>query len=640
MQRGALWLSSVTAFGSIVAAIGLPNRRSSLVRAAKGAARTATGIVVVGALSALGPGIGRLPHKTIGESLNENATFFDFNQMPYPHQGPIDFDRVVLGAASIDGEQQRAIQVSHPGATLDVTLSWSRLPTIPLTATLAVVSPAEPRHGIDYAVAETAISVTRDTRARIQLPQDLARGLYLIRLNVDTPLGRLAPHTPKGRTMGDLFIGALQVREGAVLPDAAPTVARYTDLTLHAVEIRQDVPTNLDVRMSWSTEGTPRNWRLSLRLLDAAGRTIAQQDHQPGYGYLPTTLWHPGELVVDSAQIPILEGQAPGDYTLRIITYLQATGEGGGEYDVPVRLTTPTLYDIRDACCEQTRKGATILCQTPEMALLTVSGPETIEEGDDLTLEAEWNALLAPTEDLHAQWRVIAPNGAPVSEIEQSLAVGSRTSQWPRFTWVLSPVALDLPNQLDAGTYAIELSLLSGNAVAENCGAVAEVTVSPRPRVFEPPELPNPESAGFGDVIELLGYETIIDSQQQTLDLTVWWQAITPPAADLKRFIHLYDPSTEEIAAQDDAMPRDWTYPTSWWVAGEVISETISLDLSNVSEGSYRLGVGWYDPATTTHLHAVRSDGTPAPEDRVTLRQTIQLGDTTRRGWPWLRLLH
>jgi hypothetical protein len=48
--------------------------------------------------------------------------------------------------------------------------------------------------------------------------------------------------------------------------------------------------------------------------------------------------------------------------------------------------------------------------------------------------------------------------------------------------------------------------------------------------------------------------------------------------------------------AQADVVPRDWTYPTTWWEAGEVVSDEIILPLERVPGGWYALAVGVYTP--------------------------------------------
>ncbi|HHE70843.1 MAG TPA: hypothetical protein ENL34_00990 [Chloroflexi bacterium] len=564
------------------------------------------------ALSLLGPFL-------LQRAPQQDATFFDFELMPYPHQGPVAFGDALL-------EEARVTRTNvEPGQSLEVTLQWRHVPKTPLTSTLRLVSPAEPRHNVPYILSETNARVTPTTTMTVTLPDDLSRGLYLLQLQVHDPSGARTPSTLAGHTMGTLHIGTIRVQQGPTVPEEAPQVGQFKELTLHTVEFRQPSAESLRIKHVWSTTGTPRNWRLSFRLMDVNGQLLVQQDHQPGYGYLPTTLWQPGHLITDYAYLTLPEGLAPGKYTLRIITYLMATGEGGGSVDVPLSLTKPTLYDLREACCEQARHGRTILCQASNIALLHLDLPDTIQEGEDLPMVAVWNALAQPSSDLEATWILTGPNGETLARQTRPIAPGSMTSAWPVHTWVRSPVALPLPSRIPAGTYTVDLTLSDAEHHTVSCNGVAEVTIRPRPRVFAAPELPHRESGVFGGDIALLGYALEHPPRSTILKLDLYWQALSEPQRDYKRFVHLYEPDTERIVAQDDAMPRNWSYPTSWWQAGEVISETVTLDLGNVAAGTYRLAVGWYDPDTGNRLPARKSDQTPLPLDRLTLSEPVEI---------------
>jgi hypothetical protein len=556
------------------------------------------------------------------------ATFFDFEQMPYPHRGPVAFADGVLD--SVDP----STSIGRPGDSLVVRLAWDKLPSAGQMLTLKVVSPAEPRHGVDYAVAQTSAALETAQNLELSLPEDLARGLYLLQLGLADADGNEIPaRTPGGRSVGRLYVGWLRVPEGPPLEEG-DAIAQFEDIALLALETEHQ-PGSLRLKLTWAldpaggTGGTPRNWRLSLRILDLDGRQLAQQDLQPGYGYLPTTLWQPRERVVDYAVVPLPEGLAPGDYVLRVVTYLQATMRGGGEADLPLRLDAPTLFDLRDACCELDRRGATILCGSDEIALLSLDRPDSLAEGAPLHLSAEWNALLQPTEDLQASWTVIDPSGDDVAVTTGPLAVGSATSDWPRHTWVRSPVTLDLPQRLDAGTYTLDLMLMGERSGTIDCRHTATFSVTPRPRAFTAPDIDHPERATFGETLELLGYDLVTPQRRSDGDrrvtLTLWWQARETPVRDYKRFVHLYDPTTEAVLTQDDAMPRDWTYPTTLWVAGEVVSETVTLDLTGIVEGTYRLGLGWYDPETLDRLPAKASDSAVVASDRVTLKEPVRV---------------
>jgi hypothetical protein len=133
--------------------------------------------------------------------------------------------------------------------------------------------------------------------------------------------------------------------------------------------------------------------------------------------------------------------------------------------------------------------------------------------------------------------------------------------------------------------------------------------------------------AEFGQQIKLLGYdlghETSNAKRQMTL--TLYWQTMSKPQGDYKVFIHLFDPASEKIAAQHDAAPLNGQYPTSWWTAGEVVSETATLDLKNVQPGRYRLAVGLYEPGAATRLAAVGQGNVRFDADRVVLPEDVTI---------------
>jgi len=52
-----------------------------------------------------------------------------------------------------------------------------------------------------------------------------------------------------------------------------------------------------------------------------------QRDGLPHDGRLPTDLWVPGEVVVDSYEVPVALEAGPGGYTLEIGMYDALTGQ-------------------------------------------------------------------------------------------------------------------------------------------------------------------------------------------------------------------------------------------------------------------------------------------------------------------------
>jgi hypothetical protein len=60
-------------------------------------------------------------------------------------------------------------------------------------------------------------------------------------------------------------------------------------------------------------------------LLDAGEQVRGQKDNPPARGSYPTTLWAPGEVVVDSYDIPVAGDAAPGPYVIEVGMYDPAT---------------------------------------------------------------------------------------------------------------------------------------------------------------------------------------------------------------------------------------------------------------------------------------------------------------------------
>jgi len=151
------------------------------------------------------------------------------------------------------------------------------------------------------------------------------------------------------------------------------------------------------------------------------------------------------------------------------------------------------------------------------------------------------------------------------------------------------------------------------------------VTVRGRARSFEVPPLPTTVGATFGGTLTLYGFDAA--QTADTLRLTLAWGARAAPGHDYKFFVHLFNPADDFVLAQVDGMPRGDTYPTALWVAGEVVTDTVSFGLEGVPPGTYGLAVGWYDPALPDlpRLPAFDAQGRRLPDDRLVLPYNVEI---------------
>ncbi len=413
----------------------------------------------------------------------------DFIQMPYLHPNPqgVRFEgrdgwAELLGYTLLD-------DTPSPGDALTVTVKLEA--SFPATVTLALVSPASVRQDL----APLAEVTCAGHLCPLTVPADTPRGLYLLRLRVFGPQGELTARTPAGAEMGTLYLAPVRVIAGPPLPPEAAVLHPFgPEIRLYGATVAQAAPDRLAVRLVWGARyPIAANYGISLRLRDARGQEVQVMDTQPGYGFLPTSLWRPGEMVTDRYEFPLPADLPQGEeYTLHVVLYrfpsLQAVGER------PV-------------------------------------GPFTV------------------------------PLETPYEE-------------------------------------------------------------KPAPRQFTAPPIPHPTSVTFGGEIRLLGYD--VERTKDRLHLTLYWQALTAPRGDYTRFVHLFDPAKGALVAQNDSPPRGGKYPTSWWVAGEVVTETVTLPLEGVPPGAYRLAVGLYD-ATVTRLPAVGPDGQPVADNYPMLPLEVRI---------------
>ena len=396
----------------------------------------------------------------------------DFINMPYLHHNP---DGVDLGGARLKGYTLSAEELA-PSDTLTVTLEWSQMDTA-YTTTLRLVSPAATRQDVEPLAEATsnpqpmvsAAEPSPISNIELHLPDDTPRGVYLLQL-------------------GKVYLRPVRVSRGPSLPSDPSILAPFgPDIRLHSATVAQLDPGRLSVRLAWSAaRSVAANYAVSLRLLDPDGQLRVAMDTQPGYGFLPTSLWRPGELVTDRYVLALPDDLPPGDgYRLQVLLY---------------QVTT------------------------------------------------------------------------------------------------LEPVG-----QVRLGDFALPLQ--------------APFEARPTQRTFSLPSLAHPLEVDLNEVW-LAGYDWEQDGD--ALYLTLWWLARRAPADDYIVFVHLFDPNTQDIVAQSDSGPRGGTYPTSWWVAGEVISETVALPLADVPQGTYQLAVGLYDQ-TLTRLPATDPEGERMLDDRMIL---------------------
>ena len=134
--------------------------------------------------------------------------------------------------------------------------------------------------------------------------------------------------------------------------------------------------------------------------------------------------------------------------------------------------------------------------------------------------------------------------------------------------------------------------------------------------IYSTPPVQHQTEITFGQSIRLQGYDLLTSTQN--LSLTLYWSSAMSLTQDYKLFVHLAPLSTPEPIRQDDRFTLNGMYPTGMWVPGEIVSETVTLNLADVPAGQYQLAIGWYDPDTQDRLTAATNAGS-LPDGRYVL---------------------
>jgi hypothetical protein len=84
---------------------------------------------------------------------------------------------------------------------------------------------------------------------------------------------------------------------------------------------------------------------------------------------------------------------------------------------------------------------------------------------------------------------------------------------------------------------------------------------------------------------------------------------LAPIDQDYTVFVQILD-QQDQIVGQIDAWPRQGTYPTGQWTAGEIVRDPYVVQLQGeLQPGEYRLQVGWYLLATLHRLPVLNESG-------------------------------
>ncbi len=487
----------------------------------------------------------------------------------------------------------------------------------PDTGLITVLVPAG-EHTLRFHFGNTPIRAFGDALSLLSL---LGLALAFMRLRPSPP--RAAP--PASFSLIPILWGLALIAVRPLIIDRTLNPLRHSAYAGHSVAIGQPVNTTLagglTVLSADYPASVPSGGEFDVSLYLAPHRPVAVE-YRPRFDLTspdgltwnngndalpprwhkeppPTPLWPVGQYAQWSRHEQIAPGTLPGNYALTATIFARDTLAPDSAVDADGNAVAPfvSLGTVR-----VTRPAA-----PPAVSDLNIQhradysfGPLTLLGYDldraearpgDTALVTFFVRADQPMPDL--QFIVGGSNARPYSPVYP-------TSQWrPGDVWRLQLPAR-IPAEAASGPYRFAV------AITGHAGApfdLSPIQLTAPQRLFTAPPIAHPLALKFGAAIELAGYD--LQPTADGLTLTLLWHALATPDADLSAFAHIEDASGR-VAAQSDAVPADWTRPTTGWLPGEFVLDVRHLPA--LPAGEYTIYAGLADRVTGARVPTAEGD--------------------------------
>jgi hypothetical protein len=230
------------------------------------------------------------------------------------------------------------------------------------------------------------------------------------------------------------------------------------------------------------------------------------------------------------------------------------------------------------------------------------------EAGDTVVYNLYWQADQTVPPIYRVYFQLLSHDWQVLAQVNELLALYSQPlyALWNPFYIRSNQYRLEIPANSVGGLYRPQVWIYEPDRDEEfviDAGELSpdgETLFLPPLKIARRADMVQPVIARFDDTIALVDYkvETPETGLQpnSTFTVTLTYQALAPTPQDQVQFVHLSNPA-HGMAAQFDTPPQAGGNPTSTWVPGEVVTETITLTIDPQAQpGDYTLSLGFYDP--------------------------------------------
>ncbi|MGQ9674098.1 MAG: ArnT family glycosyltransferase [Chloroflexota bacterium] len=367
------------------------------------------------------------------------------------------------------------------------------------------------------------------------------------------------------------------------------------------------------------------DYAISVRLVDARGRSWVQKDCRPGQDTFPSSQWREGDLILDVHTLDLPPSLPPLQYRLEIQVYeanskqIRAAIKDGVEVRAPIQLLSVETESAPAAVSPAI--APSIVLPGKECYGLRLLGheplPASVKPGEQMDVRLFW-ACTAPPQDLLIDLVIKDQAGESVASLkERPLDASFDTSRLAPGQVLVDVHRLSVSRHAGEGPTTLEIAVSSETEGSCSVVTLAGPRTEGRAKTFAEPAMPQTTNAVFGRQIALLGYGSAVESSGGKGSLGVMpksvpagselrfafaWRAVTEPSASYTVFLQLLN-EEGRLVSQEDSLPLGGAAPTDTWVTGEVVLDEHVLPIpADVTRGRATVIVGFYDAQTGRRL--------------------------------------
>ncbi len=255
------------------------------------------------------------------------------------------------------------------------------------------------------------------------------------------------------------------------------------------------------------------------------------------------------------------------------------------------------------------------------------------QQGGTLAVRLYWRALTPQAANVRPFVHLDAVTGDETWANETKVHPGDKpSSRWTPGFYVVDDYRLLLPAETPPLAANVRTGLIDPSAKLVPLAAggdtltLAGVTIRERHPMRLETAPGHGQSYAIGDSIRLVGHAITTrkpspesDATGPSLDVTLYWQAISRPPADYTVFAQVFDRSGQKIA-QVDGPPVGGRYPSSAWTPGQIVVDSRAIALpKGVDPAGVQVAVGLYTPADGVRLPITDAQGARLSDDQVLL---------------------